>query len=521
MQYGDEHENIPSKVVSRAALEIAKEQVSADYQKHAAAKRFETQREVLVQEKCHIEAQLSQCRIRNSELHAYLKSSEELARSMTERCKTLEIARRNEESLRIQAENRESTLFNLLLAEESRRSQQDAAQLDLEKKISQIQCTNTIFNHLESTITQLKAELIQEKQFNIEKEHPDKGSGRAFEEEIADLKIKNKCLQDELLILKNRIPTVEPISPAIISNISKPLLEQQAAILKEKEALEKDNLLKFKQILELKATEFVASVCNCSSRRADLNLQDKLTSAESILADVTEQLRLIFSRNGLVGEPIALISKLGDLLQRPPEEITASGSASSAVQPQQQEPSNSELEDRVADVEAGMLGLTEARHAAELRAAAAEEEAQRARAALADAREEAERAAAAAAELRSSVARAEARLQEAVERRREAEEALLEALREVDRLSGADARVCCDSDYLRGQHNFPSRAFPGPQESRPNSKAPTRTLACASGRAHSRDSGEAWPWRCAALRCNNVSLASWTRDCATQFIPSP
>ncbi len=63
---------------------------------------------------------------------------------MTQRCRTLDMARKNEESLRTQAENRESSLFNLLVAEESRRSQQELAQIDLEKKISQIHCTNTI-----------------------------------------------------------------------------------------------------------------------------------------------------------------------------------------------------------------------------------------------------------------------------------------------------------------------------------------------------------------------------------------
>ena len=98
----------PTILVSRAALEIAKELVSADYQKHAAAKRFDAQKELLLQEKRNVEAQLSHCRQQNSELHKFLQQSEEVARSMTERCRTLDIARKNEESLRIQAETRES-----------------------------------------------------------------------------------------------------------------------------------------------------------------------------------------------------------------------------------------------------------------------------------------------------------------------------------------------------------------------------------------------------------------------------
>ena len=124
--------------LSKTAFEIAKEQVSADYQKHAAAKRFETQKELLLQEKHHVEAQLSQCRVKNIQLHEFLKKSEEIARHMTERCRSLELARKSEETLRMQAENRESSLLNLLLAEESRRSQQESAQMELEKKISQI-----------------------------------------------------------------------------------------------------------------------------------------------------------------------------------------------------------------------------------------------------------------------------------------------------------------------------------------------------------------------------------------------
>ena len=237
--------------LSKTAFEIAKEQVSADYQKHAAAKRFETQKELLLQEKHHVEAQLSQCRVKNIQLHEFLKKSEEIARHMTERCRSLELARKSEETLRMQAENRESSLLNLLLAEESRRSQQESAQMELEKKISQIHCTNTIFDHLESTITDLKEQLLQNQR--VITKLPNDHKTRELEQQLLEVTVQNQLLREDVSRLQNRIPESASISSSMIEKITKPLLEQQAKILKEKEVMDSENLRLRNENLELKA----------------------------------------------------------------------------------------------------------------------------------------------------------------------------------------------------------------------------------------------------------------------------
>jgi hypothetical protein len=250
----------PNKLASRAALEIAKELVSADYQKHAAAKRFEAQKELLLQEKRNVEAQLSHCRQQNSELHTYLQRSEEVARSMTERCRTLDIARKNEESLRLQAETRESSLFNLLVAEESRRSQQEMAQIDLEKKISQIHCTNTIFDHLENTISDLKAKLLEQER-TPQVAPVKEGTNHDLELQISELKLQNQFLQEDVQRLKKRAPEIESASPLAVEKITKTLLEQQNVILKEKEALQTENLRLSRKNLSLKVLSLTNLPC--------------------------------------------------------------------------------------------------------------------------------------------------------------------------------------------------------------------------------------------------------------------
>ena len=99
------------------------------------------------------------------------------------------------------------------------------------------------------------------------------------------------------------------------------------------------------------------------------------------------------------------------------------------------------MEARVAEAEALAVKHAEAAHAAERRAAASQDAADRARDALADARAEAERNASAMEDLRRGAARQEARTQEVLVAQRAALADLDAARRELAALRVAEAKV--------------------------------------------------------------------------------
>ena len=86
------------------------------------------------------------------------------------------------------------------------------AQIDLEKKISQIHCTNTIFDRLENTICDLKAKLL-EKAPNNQMISKEEGMIHDLELQISELKVQNQILQEDIQRLRKREPETGLTSP--------------------------------------------------------------------------------------------------------------------------------------------------------------------------------------------------------------------------------------------------------------------------------------------------------------------
>ena len=228
---------------SKVSLEIAKEQVSADYQRQAASKKFAAEREVLLLEQKNLESQILTLRQANAEIATHLKKAEALARTTTDRCRTLELARKNEETLRSQAEQRESNLFNLLVTAESKCRAAETEKAELERQLKIHSHLEQTISALESTILELKSHLQQceskAKEKLLTRLNEREAAEQALMKQVAELMAGNASLEQDVERLKRRnleviVINSEPAGEVIAADF----LAKQQALVQENETID-------------------------------------------------------------------------------------------------------------------------------------------------------------------------------------------------------------------------------------------------------------------------------------------
>jgi hypothetical protein len=159
--------------------------------------------------------------------------------------------------------------------------------------------------------------------------------------------------------------------------------------------------------------------------------QESLAGANLLHVAVSEQLALLASQHNLLAQAIPFAADANQAAQAPGQLPAPPAAIKSTTM----------LEARLAEAEALAVKLADAAHAAERRAAASQDAADRARDLLADARAEAERSATAMEDLRRGAAQQEARTQEVLAAQRAALADLDAARRELADLRIAEAKV--------------------------------------------------------------------------------